>query len=221
MFPLFSKAALAALLFFPFLSHGQSRIEDRKPAPDASGKNPKAGKHTVWNLDGGVFLTTDGHLPNGSCFRLTGHLNAPDFFDGLRRVDTPDGTYFTLHDKVVTTYPAEVQVALHFLDFPCTLDLKDATVRPPLTPGLLSALRIGFFWKDGIELRPVESSKRVDASARRLTPYSSDASSELAPRFEWNFDFTVNSESVPLTSDLAIVLETEDHKIAARVAARL
>jgi len=227
MFPQFAKAALAALLFFPFLLPAQSRIEDRKPAPDASvkdskaGKSAAAGKRTVWNLDGGVFFTTDGHLPNGSCFRLTGHLNAPDFFDGLRRVDTADGTYFMLHDKVVTTYPAQVQVALHFLDFPCTLDLKDTTVRPPLTPELLSTLRIAFFWKDGIELHPVESSTRVDSSAKRLAPYSSDALSELAPRFEWNFEIRVNSENVPLSNGLAIVLETEDHKIAARVAARM
>src|SRR5215467_15493402 len=117
MFPRFPKAALAALLLFPFLSRAQSRIEDRKSPPNSPGKDSKAGKsaaagkRTVWNLDGGVFFTTDGHLPNGSCFRLTGHLNAPDFFDGLRRVDTADGTYFMLHDKVVTTYPAQVQVA--------------------------------------------------------------------------------------------------------------
>src|SRR5262250_2728479 len=123
MFPQFSKAALAALLFFPFLSHGQSRIEDRKPAPGASAKNAKAGKpaaagkHTVWNLDGGVFLSTDGHLPNGSCFRLNGQMNAPSFFDGLRRVDSEEGTFYYLRNRLVTEYPDEVQIVIHLQDF--------------------------------------------------------------------------------------------------------
>ena len=148
-------------------------------------------------------------------------MTAQDFFDGLRRVDTTDGTYFTLHDKVVTEYPAEVQVALHILDFPCSLDLKDTAVRPPLTRELMSTLRLQFFWKEGIAMRPVDSIKRTQANIRRLAPYASGASGELAPRFEWNYEFTVASENVPLTNDLAIVIESEEHKIAARVAARL
>jgi len=223
MFPRFPKAALAALLLFPFLAQAQSRIEDRS---DAKGENPgksakPTGKHTVWNLDGGVFFSTDGHLPNGACFRLSGRLMAPEFFDGLRRVDTETATYFTLRDKVVTAYPAEVQVVVHILDYPCTLDLKDTTLRPPLTQEMMNTLRLGFSWKEGLTMRPVESSKRGAANIRRLAPYSSDAANELVPRFEWNFEFTVASENVPLTNDLVVMIETEDRKIAARVAARM
>src|SRR5258708_9118057 len=69
----------------------QSRIEDRINKPEApQKKSPKVPKRTVWNLDGGVFFATDGHLENGSCFRLSGGVTAPDFFDGLRRIDTAD-----------------------------------------------------------------------------------------------------------------------------------
>lgn len=227
MVPWFPKSALAVLLLFPFALHAQSRIEDRKSPPDTSGKEAKpgkpaaTGKRTVWNLDGGAFFTTDGHLPSGACFRLSGHVSAPDFFDGLRRVESDSETYFTLRDKVVTTYPPGLQVELHILDFPCTLDLKDSTVRPPLTREMMSKLKLRFFWKKGLAMRPVESSKRVAANARRLAPYASEAADELPPRFEWNFDFTVAGENVPLTNDLVVVIETEDGKIAARVAARM
>src|SRR5258708_5412814 len=80
----------------------QSRIEDRINKPESLKKKaPKVPKRTVWNLDGGVFFATDGHLQNGSCFRLSGGVTAPDFFDGLRRVDTDDGTTYLRHDKVV------------------------------------------------------------------------------------------------------------------------
>ena len=200
----------------------QSRIEDRSAKPEPPEKTTsKSSKKTVWNLDGGVFFSTDGHLANGSCFRLSGQMTAPDFFNGLRRVDTADGTSYTLHNKVVTEYPPELFITLHLLDFPCTPDLKDTIVRPPLTRELMSTLRLNFFWKNGIAMRPVQSSKRIAANAKPLAPYSTEAASELAPRFEWNYMFSIASEGVPLTDDLVLVIEDQDHKIAARVAARL
>jgi hypothetical protein len=224
MSALFAKPAFCSVLLFFSTAHAgisQSRIEDKTHKAEKTAKEIKRAKRTVWNLDGGVFFATDGHLPNGSCFRLSGQMTAPDFFDGLRRVETDDGTTYVLRGKVVTVYPDEVFISLHLFDFPCTLDLKDTAVRPPLTREIMSTLRLNFFWKDGIALRPVESSKRTAAAIRRLTPYSPDAAEELAPRFEWNYSFTIQSEGVPLTNDLVFIIETEDHKIAARTAARL
>ena len=222
MFALFGKPALGALLLSSFLVPPQSRLEDRKPASNTPAKDSKPAKRTVWNLDGGVFFSTDGHLPNGSCFRLSGQMTAPGFFDGLRRVDSSDGTtFYTLRDKIVTEYPTDLEVTVHILDFPCTLDLKETAVRPPLTRELMGTLRLNFFWKEGIAMKPVDSSRRTAASIRRLAPYAQGAGDELAPRFEWTYSFIVAGENIPLTRDLAIVIETEDHKIAARVAARL
>jgi hypothetical protein len=203
----------------------QSRIEDHTDskiaAKENSKKNHKPGKPIVWNLDGGVFFATDGHLPNGSCFRLSGHMTAPDFFDDLRRIDTDDGTIYKLHDKPVSTYPNELLLTVHLLDFPCTPGLNDSEVRPPLTPEHMSTLRLNFFWKNGVAMRPVDGSKRIDASAKRLVPYSTDAANELAPRFEFNYSFAVESDGVPLTNDLVLIIEGQEHQIAARVAARL
>jgi hypothetical protein len=214
--------ALLPLLASPPAWPLQSRIEDRVNKAEASSKKaPKVSKRTVWNLDGGAFFITDGHLENGSCFRLSGQVTAPDFFDGLRRVDTDEGTIYFLRDQIVTEFPGEIFVTLHLLDAPCSLDLKDTAVRPPITPEILSTLRLQFLWKNGVAMRPVESSKRTDASVRRLTPYSSQAAAELAPRFEWIYSFTIQSAGVPLNNDLVFIIENEDHKIAARTAARL
>jgi len=224
MFARLAKPLLCSALLFLSAPHAgipQSRIEDKTHKDEKTEKPVKGQKRTVWNLDGGVFFSTDGHLPNGSCFRLSGQLTAPDFFDGLRRVDAAEGTTYVLHEKVVTVYPPELLLTLHLLDFPCTLDLKETVVRPPLTREIMSTLRLNFFWKDGIAMRPVEASKRKAASLKRLAPYAAEAAGELAPRFEWNYAFTVASDGVPLTNDLVVVIETEDHKIAARVAARL
>jgi len=201
----------------------QSRIEDRinKPETPQKKKPPKVPKRTVWNLDGGVFFATEGHLESGSCFKLSGGMTAPDFFDGLRRVDTDEGTTYLLNDKPVTEFPDELLLTMHLLDYPCSRDLKDTAVRPPLTPEIISALRLHFYWKHGVALRPVDSSKRTNASVTRLVPFATQADDELAPRFQWNYTFTIQSAGVPLTNDLVLIIESEDHKIAARTAARL
>ncbi len=215
-------ACVLSLLAAGPVSPLQSRIEDRTGKTETpSKKAPKVPKRTVWNLDGGVFFATDGHLENGSCFRLTGQVTAEDFFDGLRRVDTEDGTAYFLRNQPVTEFPDELNVTLHLLDAPCGLDLKDTAVRPPITPEILSTLRLTFFWKEGVAMRPVESSRRTAASVKRLIPYAKQTAEELAPRFEWNYSFTIQSAGVPLTSDLVFIIENEDHKIAARTAARL
>jgi len=222
---LFGSILLTCLVAAPAWSF-QSRLEDRTDSK-AEGKDKagrgKAAKRTVWNLDGGVFFATDGHLPNGSCFRLSGQMNAPDFFDGLRRVDSEEGTFYYLRNQLVTEYPDQVQIVIHVLDFPCTLDLKDSAVRPPITREMMATLRLNFFWKQGVHMRPVEESKRTGADIRRIGTFAAGpaADDEITPRYEWNYAFTVNSGNVALTNDLVLVIENQEHKIAARVAARL
>src|ERR1700752_640432 len=85
--------------------HTDSKIEAHENATAKPAKPVKPGKRTVWNLDGGAFFATDGHLPNGSCFRLQGQMIAPEFFEGLRRVDTDEGSSYLQRDKVLTEYP--------------------------------------------------------------------------------------------------------------------
>lgn|GEM_PF-582487 len=202
--------------------HTDSKMEARENAAAKPAKPSKPGKRTVWNLDGGVFFATDGHLPNGSCFRLQGQMIAPEFFDGLRRVDTDDGSSYLQHDKVVTEYPEQVQIVLHLLDYPCSPDLKDTAVRPPITREMMGTLRLNFYWKEGVHMTPVEDTRRVGASVRRIGSFATGAAAEeLAPRYEWDYAFAVESEKIPLSEDLVLVIEDPAHKICARVAARL
>src|SRR5260370_18915204 len=60
---------------------------------------------SVWNYDGGVFLKTDGSLPNGVCFRVSGRLDSPEFFDDLKRVDSDQGPIFRRGQETVPNFP--------------------------------------------------------------------------------------------------------------------
>src|SRR5258707_2707774 len=48
----------------------------------------------VWNYEGGLFVITNGSIPNGPCFRLAGRRTSGGFFEHLKRIHRDDGTIF-------------------------------------------------------------------------------------------------------------------------------
>ncbi|HWZ55231.1 MAG TPA: hypothetical protein VNZ63_04115, partial [Verrucomicrobiae bacterium] len=88
-------------------------------APGASLSQARRSK-TVWSYDGGVFFATDGSLPNGVCFRVSGEMNAAEFFDHLKRVDDEHGTVFRRGPETVSEFPEALAVSFAIRDLPCT-----------------------------------------------------------------------------------------------------
>lgn len=200
--------------------------------PAGAGSAARAGKNskkeakpksdrTVWNLDGGAFFATDGGLSNGACFRLSGRVTAPGFFDNLKRIDDAEGTSYRRGSELVTHFPDQLFVEFSIKDSPCSLELSETSVRLPLTPEMLATLRLRLFWKNGLAMQPVENAKVAESTIRPLEPYAQDVKKELPQRYEWFYLMTVPSAEVPLTDSLVFVLETPDGHFAARVAARL
>src|SRR5215813_5746701 len=87
-------------------------------------KNPKDLKplhRTSWNLEGGAFFATDGRIPNGPCFRVHGQVDAPRFFDNLRRIDDDGGTTYRRGAEAVTEFPSQLDVSMTIHDLPCSI----------------------------------------------------------------------------------------------------
>jgi hypothetical protein len=166
-------------------------------------------------------LATDGNVPNGPCFRLYGHLFSGEFFDGLRREDTISGTIFRRGNDVVTEFPSRMQLGLVLYDRPCSTGLQDAGQRSYLTKSTISAMRVSFGWKRGLEIRPAQEIKLVKAVAHPIVPYAQEVAKDLPEKYEWMFEFDVPAKSVPLTDSLVIIFKSQDGHILARVAARM
>jgi hypothetical protein len=179
------------------------------------------GARTVWNLDCGAYFATDGDLPNGTCFRWAGHVTAPDFFVGLRRFDDDNGTVYMRGKEIVRTFPEKLFVTFSIRDIPCTPDLKAGAAQPPLTPEMLSTLRFGLFWKNGVEMHLIRNYQRDLEELKPIEPYATDLAKDLPMRYVWTFNLTVPSKNVPITDSLVFILATPDGKLAARVSARL
>jgi hypothetical protein len=189
-------------------------------APNALGGQNKREK-SVWNYDGGVLFATDGSLPNGVCFRVDGEVNSGGFFNNLKRVDDEHGTQFRRGTETLTHFPGELLLSFDIHDQPCSPSLRTFEGRPYLTHEMMSTLRLSFYWKHGLELRPVKNITEVHSAVESIAPYAANLASQLPKRYAWSFQLAVPSKDVPLTDSLVLVFRTPDGRIAARVAARL
>jgi hypothetical protein len=176
----------------------------------------------VWNYDGGVVMMTDGSLPNGACFRVSGRLTSPNFFDNLKRVDTTDsGTIFRRGSQTLTEFPDRLILAFIIYDFPCSLRMEETAPQTYLTREMMSSLTLSLYWKRGVRLRPVGDVERRYFSVDPRIPFLTARAHTLQERLEWSYELEIPSSGVPLTDSLVIVMRTPDGHIAARCAARM
>lgn len=184
------------------------------PAPDKS----------VWNYEGGVFVITNGSLPNGPCFRLAGRVTSGDFFEHLKRIDKEGGTIFRLGTQVVENFPDRLTLTFMVHDhYDQTCPRREANPDAPkyLTREMMSSLNLYLYWKHGVELRPVEKVERKYFGVRELIPAAAARAHGLPEKLEWAYEYEVPSAGVPLTDSLVLVLRDGENRMVARVAARL
>jgi hypothetical protein len=186
--------------------------------PDPNGKN-------IWNYDGGLVMMSDGSIPDGPCFRVSGRLTAPQFFDNLKRIDTKTGVVIHRGNDLVTEFPGHMHLAIELYDMPCSAELVQRleTVghRVYLTRAIISSMHLNFYWKHGLELRRADGVKIEGATAQLVEPYAASSVKDLPEKYQWFVDFDVPSAGVPVTDSLVLMMTTSDNHLAARVAARM
>ena len=189
--------------------------------PDAALASPPREK-SVWNYDGGIILMTDGSLADGPCFRISGRVSAPSFFDNLKRIDRDDSeTFFRRGNERITQFPDQLILAFVVYDHPCSTKLKQTAAQPYLTRSQMSSLNLYVYWKRGVELRRIANIEPKYFSVDPVVTHTVGRASNLPERLEWSYEFAVPSAGVPLTDSLVLILRGADGRIAARVAARM
>jgi hypothetical protein len=183
-----------------------------------------ANDKSVWNYEGGLFVITNGSIPNGPCFRLAGRVTSGDFFDHLKRIDKESGTIFRRGSETVENFPDELTLSFlvhdHY-DQTCPPREENPAAPKYLTRAMMSSLHLYLYWKRGVELRPVENVERKFFTVRELIPRAAAQAHGLPEKFEWAYEYVIPSAGVPLTDSLVLVLRDGENHIVARVAARL
>jgi hypothetical protein len=176
---------------------------------------------TVWNFDGGIFFDGEGGVYENTCFRVAGHLSAPQFFDDFKRFDSEQGTEYRSGNQVVTQFPSRLLLILNIYDFPCSSQLQNIGTRAYLTRETMSTLDLSLYWKHGVELRPVSDVTPLSTTVTPMVSYEGAHAHQLPGRLKWTYQLGIPGDGVPLTDNLALIIRTKDGRIAARVAARL
>jgi hypothetical protein len=194
----------------------------------ASSAPPPSRDKTVWNYEGGLFLVTNGSIPNGPCFRISGHVEAPGFFDNLKRIDSDAGAEFRRGKEAVTQFPD--QVLLQFVVFDhydptCPPQVENTNSSRYLTRAMMSTMHLFLYWKHGVELRPIANAEpkyfSVDPVLPTATARAAAHGNPVPEKLAWSYEFAVPSAGVSLSDSLVLILRTPDNHIAARVAARM
>jgi hypothetical protein len=194
----------------------------------ASSAPPPAHDKTVWSYEGGLFLQTNGSIPNGPCFRISGHVEAPGFFDNLKRVDTDAGAEFRRGKEKVSEFPD--QLLLQFVVFDhydptCPPQVENTNSSRYLTRAMMSTMHLYLYWKHGVELRPIANADpkyfSVDPVLPTATARAAAHGNPIPEKLAWSYEFGVPSAGVSLSDSLVLILRTPDNHIAARVAARM
>jgi len=173
---------------------------------------------SVWSYEGGLFVITNGSLPNGPCF------TSGDFFDRLKRVDKESGTIFRLGAETVQNFPNQLTLSFNVHDhYDQTCPPREENPDTPkyLTRAMMSSLHLYLYWKRGVELRPTGNVERTVFRVRELIPKAAAEAHGLPEKLEWTCEYIVPSAGIPLTDSLVLILRDADNRIVARVAARL
>jgi hypothetical protein len=208
-------ALILSLATLPCASFSQASHDKKKHERAAAEKN-------IWNYDGGIFFESDGGLPNGPCFRISGRMIAAEFFQDLKRFDYDEAdSVFRRGKDTVTQFPEQVRLEFSIHDMPCSLKLDEVLRRGYLTRPEVEALHVELYWKRGVGLRPVEqvSPPQLFVHLRPAPAYA--AAEGLKSKFEWFYVYNVASAGIPVTDSLVVLLRTPDGHITARVAARM
>ena len=210
----FSRMACVALAAsFVFLPAG---AQSQKKT-----KHPKKEDPKVENYYGGVFLVSDGGIPNGPCFRINGRISSAEFFNQLKSYESEDGTIFREGTSEVTQFPEKLLLSLTIRDQPCETGLQPVGTGAYLTKEVMNSLKLSLYWKHGVDLRPAGKISVLQLTADPIAPYATDLAAELPKRYLWSYELGVPAGGVPLTDSLVLIFRTPDGHIAARVAARL
>ncbi|MFZ0584486.1 MAG: hypothetical protein WAN72_16015 [Candidatus Acidiferrales bacterium] len=163
-----------------------------------------AGKIHEYKED--VALST-GQIRRGEvCVNLTPALQSGDFFDGLERIDTTQGSEFRKNSRTITNFPDYMIVEMSIRIEECDADIYT----PAPTPDFVKGMHFRVQWKRGVYLRPVASvvlerkPVRMDEGDNRML-----------------FVMTIRDHNVPLTDHLIISVIGPDGKLMSRMSARL
>jgi hypothetical protein len=153
-----------------------------------------------------VTLST-GQIRTGEvCVNFIPVMQALGFFNGLERIDTPQGSEFRRGSNPVDFFPDYLTIEINIRIEEC-----DANIYTPAkTPDIIKGMQFRVQWKRGLYLRPAAN---VTIEHKPLVMEEGDN--------RMLYVIKVRDHNVPLTDHLILSVISANGKILSRMSARL
>ncbi len=153
-----------------------------------------------------VTLSTGQIRAGDVCVNFLPVLQSVGFFNGLERIETPEGPEFRRNSHPVDFFPDYLVLEINI-----RIEVCDANMYTPAkTPDVLRGIQFRVQWKRGLYLRPV-----ANVSIERKPLQMEEGDNRML------YIIKLRDHSVPLTDHLILSVVSANGKILSRMSARL
>lgn len=150
---------------------------------------------------------SNGQIRAGDvCVNFIPVMQSLSFFNGLERIDTPQGSEFRKNSQPVDSFPDYLTLEINIRIEVCDSD----TYTPAKTPDVIKGMQFRVQWKRGLYLRPAAS---VTIERKPLVMEEGDN--------RMLYVIKVRDHNVPLSDHLILSVISASGKIMSRMSARL
>jgi hypothetical protein len=153
-----------------------------------------------------VALST-GQIRTGDvCVNFIPVLQSLGFFNGLERIDTPQGSEFRRNSHPVDFFPDYLTLEINIRIEVCDADMYT----PAKTPDIIKGIQFRVQWKRGLYLRPA-----ANVTIERKPLQMEEGDNRML------YVIKLRDHSVPLSDHLILSVISANGKIMTRMSARL
>jgi len=153
-----------------------------------------------------VALSTGQIRSDDVCVNFIPVMQSLGFFNGLERIDTPQGSEFRRNSQAVDYFPDYLTIEINI-----RIEVCDANIYTPAkTPDVIKGIQFRVQWKRGLYLRPAPN-----VTIERKPLQMEEGDNRLL------YVIKVRDHNVPLTDHLILSVISANGKILSRMSARL
>jgi hypothetical protein len=153
-----------------------------------------------------VTLSTGQIRAGDVCVNFIPVLQSLGFFNGLERIDTPQGSEFLRNSHPVDYFPDYLTIEINIRIEVCDADMYT----PAKTPDIIKGIQFRVQWKRGLYLRPV-----ANVTIERKPLQMEEGDNRML------YVIKLRDHSVPLSDHLILSVISANGKIMSRMSARL
>jgi hypothetical protein len=153
-----------------------------------------------------VTLSTGQIRAGDVCVNFIPVLQSLGFFNGLERIDTPQGSEFLRNSHPVDFFPDYLTIEINVRIEVCDADMYT----PAKTPDIIKGIQFRVQWKRGLYLRPV-----ANVTIERKPLQMEEGDNQML------YVIKVRDHNVPLSDHLILSVISANGKIMSRMSARL